>query len=312
MLYNILFFCIVLLFIIEIFIFITSLFILLVVLYYIIKKSSNKQQSTLTPTLDAIENIDLEQSETIHFPKSDNPEIETLHQKLSGFFIIIKNHLNNNKQFTQNASHELQTPLAIIQGHAELLLNAPNLGQKEIESISIILQNASRLSRINQALILLSKIDNRRFTDIENVNLCKKTLDILQRFKDSVKAKNLTVEDHFEEPFFIEISDTLADILITNLIQNAIRHNIENGKIVLKSASDFIQISNSGLPLSEPPQSLFKRFARQSDLDESLGLGLSIVERICQLFDLEVTYHYTPGNHTLTISKVKTTPKQEE
>lgn len=260
-------------------------------------------RNQLYQILQTLEEFDVDEPKKVAFEESSFPIFNELNEYLIELIDRIRNHYQANKQFTQNASHELQTPLAIIKGHIELLLQSPNMGEKEIESLAIVLQNTNRLSKLNSALILLSKIEHQRFGDTQKVDFINVTNEVLKNFHDLIHIQEIDIKKEFQNSFEVEISETLAEILIANLVQNAIRHNIENGFIEIKINSNSFVISNSGKTLNFPTEVLFKRFKRESDSDESLGLGLSIIRRICEQSGLEVFYDYEEELHVLRILK---------
>ena len=235
----------------------------------------------LQQIIQTLEEFDVDEPSKVTFEKSSFPVFNELNEYLHELITRIRTDYQASKQFTQNASHELQTPLAIIKGHVELLLQSPNLGEKEVAAIGSILQNTNRLSKINSALILLSKIEHQRFTDTEEVDLNKVTDEVLFNFTDLLHIQRLEVRKNYAATFKHEMSAMLAEILIANLVQNAVRHN-SGGYIEIKIRDRVFKISNQGEALKSAPGHLFKRFKRQSDKEESLGLGLSIVKQICE------------------------------
>ena len=260
-------------------------------------------RNQLYQILQTLEDFDVDDPKKVRFEESPFPVFNELKVYLIELIDRIRTDYQANKQFTQNASHELQTPLAIIKGHIEILLQSPNLGEKEIQSLAIVLQNTNRLSKLNSALILLSKIEHHRFIDTEKVNFAQVTNEVLKNFKDLIHIQGLKVSKEYHNDFEVEMSSTLAEILIANLVQNAIRHNVDDGFIEIKISTDAFSISNPGKKLNVKPEALFKRFLRISDAEESLGLGLSIVKRICEHSGLEVAYQYNEGIHSLSLSK---------
>lgn len=260
-------------------------------------------RNQLFQIFQALEDFDVDEPTKVIFEDSPFPIFNELNDYLIELINRIRTDFQAHKQFTQNASHELQTPLAIIKGHVELLLQSPNIGEKEVESLAIVLQNANRLSKINSALILLSKIEHQRFVDTEQVNFAVVTDEVLGNFYDLIQIHNLEIRKEYLEKFEVKMSQTLAEILIANLVQNAIRHNVDEGYLKIKIDSGGFSISNPGEVLDIKPEALFKRFLRKSDAEESLGLGLSIVKRICEQSGLEVFYKHIEGQHTLHICK---------
>ena len=149
---------------------------------------------------------------------------------------------------------------------------------------------------------MLSKIEYGRFIDSEVLEVKIIMNDILTNFKDSIQLQGLTIEKNYQANLTIDMNAALLEILIANLIQNAIRHNMPNGFIRTSIYQDYFMVENIGKPLKHPPQKLFERFRRESNLEESLGLGLSIVKRICEQYNFEITYTCSSDNiHTLVI-----------
>ena len=280
-------------------------FVLLSIFIFRIHRSATRQlRAYFYRIYQKLEDFDVEAPTKIQFAPSPIQEFDELSQNLNELIDRLHHNYHANKQFTQNAAHELQTPLMIIKANAELLLQSPKLIEGEVEMIANILAASNRLSRLNSALILLSKIEHGRYTDTDNL-LVKDTIeDILTNFKDLIKLQGLRIEKRYEADLKLEMSETLLEILIANLIQNAIRHNIEDGFIRIIIESTGFIIENSGNPLQQPPEKLFARFKRESDLDESLGLGLAIVKRICDFYDFKVIYECTAEHiHRLSIHK---------
>ena len=189
----------------------------------------------------------------------------------------------------------------MIKGYVELLLQSPNVKEKEMQALAAILQNTNGLSKLNSTLILLSKIEHQRFIDTEKVNFAHITDEVLGNFKDLIKIRKIEIRKDYQSDFELEMSTTLAEILIANLVQNAIRHNIDSGYIEIQMNARCLTIANPGKGLKVQPEVLFKRFHRESLVEESLGLGLAIVKRICDQANLNVTYTCEEAKHTLVL-----------
>ena len=258
-------------------------------------------RNQLTQIINTLEEFDVDEPKKIAFEKSTFPLFNELNLNILELIERIRSNYQANRQFTQNASHELQTPLAIIKGHIEILLNSPNLKEKEVGSLGVILQNTNRLARLNHALILLSKIENNRYSDVDTVSIQQVLRDIIANFKDLIELQEIRIEEDFGVELRVEMSETLAEILFANLLQNAIRYNVADGFIRIQIKDKTLTISNSGEVLAVAPETLFKRFKRESTVEESLGLGLSIVKRICDISDIKITYLHQHGLHQLIL-----------
>ncbi len=225
----------------------------------------------------------------------------TVQHQLEALVEAIRQDYAASKQFSQNAAHELQTPLAAIKNNVELLLQSPHLSEVDAAALAVILQHTNRLARLNQSLILLSRIEHRRFADETTVDIPALTEVLLRNFQDLIEAQQLTVSRGYESPLTVDMSAALAEALVANLIQNAVRHNRKGGFLAVQVRPGALVITNSGAPLAIAPELLFRRFYRASDAEEGLGLGLSIVQQICERYGFEVKYEHEAGRHRVTV-----------
>jgi len=196
------------------------------------------------------------------------------------------------KEYTENVSHELQTPLAIISSKADELMQADNLSKEQMEQLAILLETTNRLSKINQALIFLTKIDNRFYTQESSFSLNDLIKEKLQIFDSALQEKDLKLKLDLLDITHICMNPYLAETLIINLIKNAIIHNVSGGVLRIHLSNNTLIISNSGSPLSFSENDIFKRFIRSEDSKKNLGIGLSIVQRICELYNFKIAYSY--------------------
>ena len=259
-------------------------------------------RNQLYKTLQTLEKFDVDEPVKIAFEKSPIPIFNELNEYLFELFKRIRENYQANKQFTENASHELQTPLAIIKGNSELLIQSDKLGKTELKALGAIISSTNRLSKLNTALILLSKIEHQQFIDREIVRIENVVSEVLNNFNDVINLQEIKIKRLKPDPIQFEMSVTLAEIAIANLIQNAIRHNVKGGYIEISQKGKTLAISNPGKALTIPKSALFKRFKRDSDIEESLGLGLSIVHRICKQYRIDIDYLYDQGIHTLQMT----------
>lgn len=208
---------------------------------------------------------------------------------------------NNLKEFTENTSHEIQTPLAIIRNKAESLLQE-DLNKEQLEDLGKIYEAAGRLSRLKAGLSLLSRIDNNQYIRKEPVNLKTIIQAKLEDFEELIEIKNLKLNTTYYGDPELELNSELTGILITNLINNAIKHNINGGiiNIVLKDVE--LLIENTGNPLVGTPEQMFDRFQKTGDTSESTGLGLSLVKKIVEYYELKVKYVYEKELHKLYLT----------
>jgi signal transduction histidine kinase len=205
------------------------------------------------------------------------------------------------KSFTENASHEIQTPLAIIKNKIELLLQSENFDETQVNAIQSVNEAASKLSRLNQSLLLLAKIENRQFEQAEKINFSDVVHRTAENFEELALIKNISIEKNITDPVFIKINDTLAEILASNLILNAIKHNLPNGNIKINLSVKSMLVSNTGNEPNENTDHFFERFKKSSSSGDSIGLGLAIVKTICDTYGFGVSYSYKSGIHSVKV-----------
>lgn len=209
---------------------------------------------------------------------------------------------NGQKKFTENASHEIQTPLAVIKSKVDLLIQSKNLNGNEIELIVAIDDACSKLIRLNQSLLLLTKIENRQFKTIQKVSVEKMICNSLILFEEHIKANNIVVFKNIEEDFIINMSPDLCLILINNLLQNAIRHNTNAGSIMIFIKSTSLIIHNTGKEEALDRALLFKRFQKNSNSHLSTGLGLAIANEIAEVSGLTLKYKFLNNKHRFALT----------
>lgn len=234
-------------------------------------------------------------------PPTNIEEFQELNHALELMTTKVLTDYRSLKQFTENASHEIQTPLAIIKSKVELLMQWEERDEKELQAIQQIQQAASRLSRLNSSLLLLARIENRQYTDIRELSMKTLIEEKLGQLEPLISAGNLTVRTELANVSKI-MDPTLAEVLLNNLLGNAIKHNIPEGRIEVILHSEQLTVRNTGAPLNVPPGSLFERFRKGAGSNPSLGLGLAIVREICDIYGFKTEYTYANGWHELRIS----------
>jgi signal transduction histidine kinase len=205
------------------------------------------------------------------------------------------------KNFTENASHEIQTPLAVIKNKIELLLQSENLDKTQINAIQSVNEAASKLSRLNQSLLLLAKIENHQFENPEKINFSNVLNQCLENFEELVAIKDIIIEKNITENIFINMNVSLAETLASNIILNAIKHNVLNGNIEIHLSRKSISVSNTGVEPSENTAHFFERFKKNSSSSDSIGLGLAIVKTICDTYGFFVSYSFNEGIHSVKV-----------
>lgn len=288
--------------IVRIFLIMTFLVIAIIFTIILINRYSSGQiWKDFYDTIKKINNYDINSQEPFILKESDIKEFDDLNKVLIKMIDRIKLNYINLKEYAENASHELQTPLSIINAKMELLLQSGDLKEKHLKSVLDAYEASNRLARVNKTLLLLAKIENRQFPEsklIQPKEIFDYQLDLLD---DLILSKKLEIGTRYDEDVLINMNPYLAEILFSNLIKNAIRHNITGGKIIIELTNSYLLISNSGSELKSNPEELFKRFYKSSSSKESLGLGLSIVQKICEVYDFKLNYSYKNDLHHMRV-----------
>lgn len=276
-------------------------FVMIVVgLLYLNRKLSSSIWKPFRSTLDQLKTFNLNSQNTIEFPASDTTEFEELNQSLYKLIERNVSTYKTQKEFTENASHELQTPLAIIKNKLDLLLQDQNLTEKQYSIAEDMNRALTRSSRINKNLLLLAKIENNQFDSSEIISfdhLLHQSIDILE---EHFEQKNISVTEHISTAVEVSGNNILTEILINNLIINAIRHTSLGGSISIQLTHSVFEISNSGTEKLDT-NLLFKRFSKLSMDNSGSGLGLSIIQEICRFHHWTISYRFENQHHVFSV-----------
>ncbi len=253
-------------------------------------------------TLNIIDNFDIGSRSATEFPKSSTKEFVQLNMFLNKMMNRVSKDYNSLKEFSENASHEMQTPLAIAKGKLEILQESERLKEAELDLIITSQKELSKLSNLTHALGLLTKLDNEEFKSKEPINFSEVVQESLSIFTELASLREIEVNSNLDTDVVLKIEKSLADVLVSNLLKNSIQHNIANGKIGVTLSNSSLIVKNTGKNPKQDPHNYFDRFSKHDQSSGSLGLGLSIVKKICDLNDLEVGYHFQDGWHELKIS----------
>ena len=280
----------------------TVLIILLIIALLVVNRySSRLVWGAFYDTVDKINHYDLNTHEDFSLQESDVREFEDLNRGLKAMTERIKNDYLNLKEYTENASHEIQTPLAIINSKLELLLQSGEMSEKQYKALADAYEASIRLSKYNSTLILLAKIENKQFPESKKVSPEAILEQLLENLDDLIRTKKIEVIRKIMPHVTLRMNPYLAEILIVNLVKNAVRHNVKGGKLIIELDPGMLKISNSGPETALDDNLLFKRFFKSSASPESLGLGLAIVQKICALYGFEVSYQFFDGLHCMRV-----------
>lgn len=275
--------------------------ILISALYFISKNVENKVWKPFYAMLDSLKQYRLDHHNFSVPAKSPVSEINDLNTSLTDLTERNRQLYNAQKEFTENASHELQTPLAVMQNKLEMLLQTEPLNEQQAQYIQDIYQTNHRLSKMNKSLLLLARIENHQFESRNTISLkeiCKKTT---ADFELLTEGRNILFTENYETEKNTVANETLLQILVGNLISNAFKYTHENGEISVQLNEKYLTIKNTSADGSLDETRLFKRFQKQNLNSESNGLGLEICKKICELYGWELQYFFSSGNHVFKI-----------
>lgn len=276
-------------------------FMILLLFVAIASRQMSKQiLSNFNQTLTTIQGFSLKQKHRIKLAPTHTHEFKELNQFLEKMTNKALEDYQSLKEFSENASHELQTPLAIIRGKLELLLDT-KIDEKQASLIEGIHNAIQKLSSINQSLILLTKLENQEYPTNQKINFSLFVENATANFRELIEMKSITLTTKIQSEVHINLNPVLADILFTNLLSNAIRHNNVSGTIDIILSSSALTIKNSGPPPKVHTSELFKRFKKDKQNSDSTGLGLAIVKQICELGSFKVKYDYADAQHVINI-----------
>jgi signal transduction histidine kinase len=250
-------------------------------------------------TLEGIRRFNLSTRQPLPVSQTDVDEFRSLDETARQMTNKILNDYEILKNFADNASHEMQTPLAIINSKLDLMIQDPDLDQKHHRQIQAMYDAIGRLRQLNQSLLLLTKIENNQFVHTEQIDLAILIEEKLVQLDDRIRDRHLTVRTDLDL-LSLPINSYLADILLNNLLSNAIRHNDDGGHIEIALRDHTLRITNSGPALPFDPATIFDRFTKGAH-SGGTGLGLAIVRQICDNYTLSIVYTPIGGGHTIEI-----------
>jgi signal transduction histidine kinase len=262
------------------------------------KRISKKLWKPFYQTLEQIKAFDLNSHKNIFVERSEIVEFEELNWSINKLIDSNVAVFRQQKEFTENASHELQTPLAIVQSKLDLLLQDPLISSGQSMIIEETNRALGRVARINKNLLLLAKIENLQFVEMQDVDVSSLIQQLLELFQDLFREASIQYETN--SACVVKGNSILVEIMLTNLLMNALRYTNANSKIFISIYERVLRISNAGSYALDGSK-MFKRFSTASNHTPGSGLGLSIVKEICNRYGWDISYDYIKSMHVFTV-----------
>ena len=268
--------------------------------YFLNRWFSKRVWKPFYRALSGLKHFDLHKGERISFQRSEIEEFNTLNVELSKLTDKVARDYQNLREFTENMSHETQTPLAIIRSKLELLVQSEKLDSEQLGHIKSSLDSVNRLSKMNKSLILLTRIENEQYNVSEALNFSQLIRDHIKKFDLFISSRELRLKLDIEDDVLLQMNPNLAEILLSNLLSNAIKYNKPHGELNVYLNKSNLVVSNSGAALTINDDQIFERF-KKGDQPDSVGLGLAIVKKVCDHCECDIHYTYEDEKHVFTI-----------
>lgn len=274
----------------------------IIVLYILNRYISASLFSPFYDTLSKIKTWNIKRNQILQFKETNIDEFNLLNDTVKDLTQQITSDYKRLKEFTENVSHEAQTPLSIISTKIELLMQqSDSFSDKQNQHLQQTYLATQRLYKLNQALILLSRIENKQFIEVNKVDL-NETMDVkLEMLEDFIESKQITIHKEYKANISIEINQYLLTILLNNLLMNAIKYcPEENGSIKIIIEESYFSIENTSFVDKIEKDFLFERFNKTST-SGSLGVGLSLIKKIVDFYNWQISYSFKDGVHRFKI-----------
>ncbi len=251
-------------------------------------------------TLDQIKSFELDKSTEPNFPNTNIEEFSRLNNSLKK---LIENNVSifkNQREFVENAAHELQTPLALFQTKIDSLAQL-NITEEQAVILESLNRDVARLNRLNKNLLLFSKIENDTYFEVETFVVNDYLNKNFAFFTEQAAMKNIQIITNNVDTIAVNSNQILLDVLINNMFLNAIRHNINGGKIVITLRNNTLSFANTGEAKALDENRMFNRFAKINSAGKGNGLGLAIVKKVCDRNNWHIYYQFADNQHVFSV-----------
>ena len=282
--------------------FLVIISLLLIGLFVITKRLSINLWKPFYETLNQIEKFEIDKSNHPKFTETNIEEFNRLNNSIEKLITKNTSIYHSQREFIENAAHELQTPLAVFQAKIDTLIQNADFTQEQYKMLSSLNDSVSRLNRLNKNLLLLSKMENDIYNEKQTINLKEAIEKHFDFFTEQAKAKNLIIKTEMNEAVAVKSNPVLAEILISNLFLNAIRHNVSDGQVLVTLSNHSLTFSNTGQSQTLVADKLFNRFSKSNPSEQGNGLGLAIIKKIADQNNWKISYSFANNFHSFSVA----------
>lgn len=282
--------------------YVVILVLILISLIIILQFLSRKLWRPFNQTLKLLDDFSIDTLKQPKLPETKVKEFAHLNDSLDR---MMKNSMavfQSQKEFTENASHELHTPLALMQSQLDILIQRPDLTEEQSEIVSAIYTDLNHLIRLNNNLLLLAKIENKNNKTLEEINISKLTEDYLPHVIALMEEGDIEFTKNISSNVTLTANDVLFRSLLTNLITNAVRYTGENKQISIILDDEKMIVSNTAVNGMLSTDNIFRRFNKDPKVSKGFGLGLSIVDKICRYHGWSIEYKFYNAKHFFIVN----------
>ena len=275
---------------------------LLIGLFVITKRLSINLWKPFYETLNQIEQFEIDKSIQPKFTETNIEEFSRLNKSIEKLINKNTSIYHSQREFVENAAHELQTPLAVFQAKIDTLIQNADFTQEQYKMLSSLNDIVSRLNRLNKNLLLLSKMENDIYNKKQTINMNEAIEKHFDFFTEQAKAKNIIIKTEMKEAVAVKSNPVLTEILISNLFLNTIRHNVSDGQVFVTLSNHSLTFSNTGQSQTLVADKLFNRFSKSNPSEQGNGLGLAIIKKIADLNNWKISYSFANNFHSFSVT----------
>lgn len=282
--------------------FITLIILLMIGVFIITNRISKKIWKPFYELIHQIEEFEIDKDPKPHFKTTTIEEFNRLNEAVEKLMRKNIKIYNNQREFIDNAAHELQTPLAIFRSKIDLLIQRDDLTHGQAAIVVTINENIDRLIKLNKNLLILSKIDRNIELEVKKFSLKLLLEKQIEFFSGQANTKQIQIKNRINDDVIVNANKNLTEILFSNLLLNAMKYNVKNGTVIIELDNGKVSVSNTSDQTKIPKDKLFNRFSKSNQNQQGNGLGLAIVKKIVDQNNWEITYNYSKNRHFFTVT----------